>query len=496
MKKLLDNKTYKVLLPVITAVVSVCVIIPIVVLGFYSRPSMDDYDYLVQLKETINSGTNVIVAYLTVPFKTMVRYWKSWQGTFTNSFFLVFSPLMWNERFLSVTPLIHIVFIGCCLYYCIYVLNRIYIKASKIHVFAWVCALLAALIMWLPSTTEGLFWFCGAFSYTPWMVLVFVIPFMIIDGYYAEEKRFKRLIVLSSVFILLIAGSSQIIAFEQILILMLISGYLIIFKKRYYSLPGFGIAIAGFLLSVISPASKSRQQNYIMASPLDTVIATINKVRNDSGTQITFMWLIGFLLITPLALELVYKAKEHMPKRFPIIQILSELMIICGMWCVPYLPTQTFGAGRLENSVYVAFMILSWMNYVFVLGWLANKGYLDVEKICEAKTFPTVSAVIMIISLCFLFIGVQNGYESNSLRAYHELRNGTAKAFAEELDRRFEIIKSSDEELVLVDPITTRDSMLYFGDIYIYPDEWPNYTMGQFYGKKIGLTYDPYLTNE
>ncbi len=79
MKRLLDNKTYKVLLPVITAFVSVCVIIPIVVLGFYSRPSMDDYDYLVQLKETINSGTNVIVAYLTVPFLTMVRYWKSWQ---------------------------------------------------------------------------------------------------------------------------------------------------------------------------------------------------------------------------------------------------------------------------------------------------------------------------------------------------------------------------------------------------------------------------------
>ena len=105
----------------------------------------------------------------------------------------------------------------------------------------------------------------------------------------------------------------------------------------------------------------------------------------------------------------------------------------------------------------------------------------------------TIGMIIPIIGICFLVIGVRSGFESNTMRSIHDLRSGRAESYSQEVDARIQAFIDSEEDIVYVDPIQTKDTLLYYTDIYIFPDEWPNYSVGKYYGKKVSLTYDPFI---
>lgn len=497
MKKQFESPKTEKMISIALIVLAVVLIVPIVMLGFYAKPQADDYDFSLIAREMLRGSEagwfKSFFIYIGAAFKTMAHFYKTWQGTFTCSFCNALNPIVFNEKLAGITPLIYILLVFLAINYIIHVINRNHIHKGLLWQLSIAAALTTALFIWMPSLNEGLYWYCGASCYTFWMVAVFCIPASVMDAYYSSGRRRNTDIIFSSILGFLIGGTNQAVAFELILLLLAASIYLVLIKRKYYSFIPLVFSVFGFLLSALAPGTRIRQGSFEQLSPLRTIIDTIIKVREDSGSCITLMYLVSFLLITPFALEIVTNVRVRLPKRFPIIEILTGLMIICGMWCVPYMATQTFGSPRFENAVWVSFMITSWTNYVMILGWITNKGWLNPEKICGAKDYQLIRFIVMAGSLCVLFIGVQNDYESNSLRAYHELRNGKAKAYSEEMDKRIETITDSDEELVLIDPVVNRDSMLYFSDIYIFPDEWPNATMGRYYGKKIGLTYDPYL---
>lgn len=481
---------------IITLCISVMSLLPVALLGFYSRPSMDDYDFSLISHEALQTSNfiNIVAA----PFKNMVHFYNTHQGTFTNSFLLALNPMVINEKAVCLFPLIFILFVFIMIHYCIKVLNKIFLKVDWLYTLSVSVVLTAALLIWLPSVTEGILWFNSSMTYTPWMILVFVPVASILDIYFCDDdKKRRKKIIGTAILAFVISGACQTVAFEQILILLCISVFLIVSKKRYYSVAAFSSACLGFLISFLSPGTSARQSSYERAGIIETVIAVIYKVRDDAGNAFSIVWLLSLLAVTPFLVELIKSGKEHFPKRFPIIQILACLMVICGMWCVPYYPTKTFGAPRLWNAVWVTFIVFSWFIYSQILGWLVNIGVIrfPAESGTEDKKNigRAVYRLIPAICLCALMVCTKEGVESNTLRCVHDLRSGRAAAFAAENDARFKLFNESDEDIVYVDPIQTKDTLLYFGDIYIFPDEWPNYSVGKYYGKKVALSYDPFM---
>ncbi len=486
---------------IITLCISVMSLIPVALLGFYSRPSMDDYDYSIIPHEALLSGN--ILNLIRAPFKSLSYFYISEQGTFTNSFFLAFNPMIYGEKYIRFVPLLFMVINYLSVWFVISVLDRIFIKRGRLFVHSTAALFTAVLYVWLPSLTEGLYWFCGALTYTPWIFLVFVVPAAVLDIYFCEDpgKR-KRKIIAGTILAFVMSGACQTVSFEQILILSVITVYLIVFKKKYYSIMNLSAAVLGFLISFLSPGTASRQSAYERAGIIETVIAVIYKVRDDAGNAFSIVWLLSLIAVTPFLVELIKNGKEHFPKRFPIIQILAGLMVICGMWCVPFYPTQTFGAPRLWNAVWVTFIVFSWFIYSQILGWLVNIGVVRLSDESGRETGPekdklnigrAVYRLIPAICLCALMVCTKEGVESNTLRCVHDLRSGRAAAFATENDIRFKLFNESQDEIVYVDPIQTKGTLLYFGDIYIFPDEWPNYSVGKYYGKKVALSYDPFM---
>ena len=480
--------------------VSVISLLPIVVLGFFSRPSMDDYDYSIIPHEALVSGN--VWDLICSPFKNLAKFYVSEQGTFTNSFFLAFNPMIYNEKLICIVPLLLMIVNYCAVLIVIGVINRVFIKRGRLFVHSTSAVIMALLYVWIPSVTEGLYWFCGALTYTPWIFGVFVVPAAILDIYFCEDpgKR-KRKLILSTILTFIISGACQTVSFEQILILSVVTVYLIVFKKKYYSIINLSAAVAGFLISFLSPGTASRQSAYERAGIIETVIAVIYKVRDDAGNAFSIIWFLSLIAVTPFIVEMIKNGKEHFPKRFPIIQILACLMVICGMWCVPFYPTQTFGAPRLWNAVWITFIVSSWYIYSQILGWLVNTGIIRLygEKGTEDGSSKAgfdigraVYRLIPVICLCALIVCTKDGIESNTFRCIHDIRSGRAAAFAAENDARFKLFNESEDETVYVDPIQTKNTLLYFGDIYIFPDEWPNCSVGAYYGKKVSLTYDPF----
>ena len=284
----------------------------------------------------------------------------------------------------------------------------------------------------------------------------------------------------------LISGANHDTALINILLLIFFSIYLIR-NKRYYSLLPLLSALVGFGIMYIAPGTMVRQSVFEKQSVLGTILATIQHVYQISGGCFSPIWLLSLILITPVAIEFANSNKKRwqgISLKHIIFTVLGMLMILCGMFCVPYYAMKNFGAGRLENVVWITFMFFSWILYTMIWLFLTVKNYVNISKFTASKTKIFLGTVTCVGLVC-LFLMPINGRESNSLIAYHELRNHTASNYGEEMDERIKRYNDKTLKVVEVEELRAKSRLLYFDDLGYSPNKWPNTAMNKYYKKEI-----------
>lgn len=475
------------IIEIIVCLICICILLPIVIVGKYDRPSADDYSYSVYTHNVIKNGGNIFDV-INAAGKTNIEFYNSWQGLYSSAFMLAFQPSIYGEKLYVLTPIIILVIAYLCLLWSTDIINKNFVKRSFIFSIMSSLVILTILILWLPSKVEGLYWFNGAMNYMPWIFTdILAISLLIKLYFYDNSEKSKKImyyitILFSTLLSFFTSGGNHVTAFANILILFMATIYLIP-RKRYYSIAPLIFSIIGFIIMYFAPGTAARQSCFIKQSIFSTIFATIKYCRLLLGEWINLSWILSLVLITPISLKIIEKNNNCFSK-FPLKTIICSIIIICGMCCVPYYAMGSFGAGRVKNVIWIMFVICSIIIYTQILGFLICKNIIDLSKIEKSKYYEISIIGIYFVSLIGLFGISVFGSESTSLLAIKELKNGMAKKYCQEMDSRIEKYNDKNIKDVEVEELKNKSQLLFFSDLETDPNIWPNVDIARYYDKE------------
>ncbi len=149
---------------IILAIITILLIVPIFIVGFYNHPSADDFNYSINTHKAILNGENPIEI-IGKAAKTSYHFYFTWQGLYASTFVLALQPAIWGEQFYALTTfiIVGILFAG------IFILTKTvfkYIFKSERKRY-WLISLfiLFFMIEKIPSPVQGLYWFNGCMNY-------------------------------------------------------------------------------------------------------------------------------------------------------------------------------------------------------------------------------------------------------------------------------------------------------------------------------------------
>lgn len=101
--------------------------------------------------------------------------------------------------------------------------------------------------------------------------------------------------------------------------------------------------------------------------------------------------------------------------------------------------------------------------------------------------------LLIVGSVGALALDSRHADDLTSVSAARSLLSGEAVAYDREVWERYAIIESSDSDEVDVPYYTVGPKVLFMGDIYDNMDNYMNYRLAQWFGKKSILAYHSQL---
>lgn len=464
------------------------ILLPIFIVGFFARPAADDFSYSFLTHAAAQSGN--IFSLLKAAWETNINFYNSWQGLYTSAFLLSLQPGIFGEKFYAFASLIVILFSYLPLLWASHIVNKHFFKRPFIFSVSLSLIIFTMLVIWLPDINDGIYWFNGAMNYTPW-AFVNICSLCLLLDIYTEKSKNKKIfyIAVCTILAFLTSGGNHVTAFANILLLF--SALLIaLAKKRFYPAFPFIAACIGFIIMFKAPGTAVRQAYFESPGVIKTITATILHVHQLASEWFSIKWLIGLVILTPIAIEFGNKNKEKLSKLSPIHIILAVLMsaaVIYGMFCVPYYAMKGFGMGRVTNVIWITFNFLSWFIYFLTVGMLVAKDYINSSKIISGKHSKALRFGVITVGICCMVIIFEHSLASWSVKAASELIHGIPQGYAQEMDERTAMYKDPSLYEIYVEPIKHKSELLYSTDVGTNANEWPNDSISAYYGKKIVL---------
>lgn len=462
-------------------------ILPLAGLSFYNHPSADDFsysEYTCQEFRKHKSAARLIQA----AAKTSRHYWNTWQGLYTSAFILSLQPAIFGERYYALTGILMlaIIFAGNVIL-ASYLIRRV-LGGEWLQGIAVGCMMSFLMVQWMPSFVEGLYWFNGAMNYVLFFSLTEALICAAIHVGAAKNPKSSALCLAgTSLLGVLIAGGNHVTAFMEILFLAGISlcGFCFraVHRLRWNLIP-LAASVAGFVLNVISPGTKIRQEYFEKPGIVFTVKEAVLKGLDYINGWIGISLIVCILALLPVIYGIVYQFRLNTGFRFPCPLLVCVLSVgfICAMFCPPLYAMGNLGAGRLLNIVYFAFIALMFFNVFYLCGWVQEALVLSSSR---REPDKRLSGAWCVTALCLcLGMGLASGNESGMFFATGMLLDGTAAQYSQEAFVRHEQLLAGEGKAVEVEAYSVWPPLLFFDDITVNPKDWKNRAVRDYYGLK------------
>lgn len=451
-------------------------IVPFIIISFYSRPCVDDYNFSLDMIRMVEKGNVNIFKVLKAAFKTDMDFYKGWNGLYSSGFLQAMQPgayLGEHNYYVGTFFLMLMMFGGS--YYFISTLSLIF--DLKLKPFLPALFMFAFFIHGMINTVQGLYWFCGAIDYITFFFLTMVNISLILRYFHSENKAYIY-IILAVIASFVNSGGNHITGFLNILILLVLSIYSLLKKKKYGVFIVLITAIAGFLLVVFAPGTRVRMNEFETRTVYETVVATVYRTFDLVLGQdytfnprfIAYIILLTFFAATIKDTETIKKLKID-----PVLLFLIFAMFYCAMLAVPYYAMGSFGAGRIKNIIWMCYVVLIGLLWIYTLIFLACRlnfvnHLLDLTKKIDIRIVCICASLIIVI------------FSRNMYSVITELSDGTAATFAAQYEERYELmrINRGSDKIVEVEPLIESKN-LFFGDLTDDVTHWINASWSEYY---------------
>lgn len=468
-EKCMNSKVEKIIsyaMPVLLIVL----LLPVIYLGRYNHPAGDDYYYGVTTK-LVWEETGSIVAVLAEAAKGVMREYQEWQGTYSAMFLMHLSPNLFGDWAYRLVPAAIIVSLVGSIFYFFKPILCDCLKGSK-KLWVLVSSVLGILcVETVPSQAETFFWYNGSMYYTGYFAATLFL-FGVLFRWLKNGGKGK--LVFMVFWSLFLAGGNYVSFLPCLLLLVTIMAMLCI--KRDKRAWGVGLLVAamllGFLISALAPGNQVRQADMWKIPAWKAVLKSLLQGVRYFWAWTRGWWLLGAVVITPF----LWKGLKQISFRFPLpILVIGYIYgIFCSMSCPTFYTMNSTGPARAVAIVYYGYMIISFLCYGYLLGYIQKKWLERCQRKCQIeeqiKVEPKKCPIaVIVLSSIVLLLGLQiwNGgaASTTTAKAWKLLATGEAAAYEQEYQERLKILEDDSVKDVVFEPYEHRPEMLYVGDI-------------------------------
>ncbi len=460
-------KKYRVLGNWINILLMISVLLPLIILSRYNHPSpADDYCYI---------DTVFKFGWL----EAMNYYYSGWTGRYFGIFLNHSNPLLFHSvvgfKILPVVLLAGVIFALYSLF------RHLTPTLSRLAHLGFAGVVFFLYMLKMASMSEAYYWMAAFVTYTVPNILTLLWIVVVLRFYRQDTQSAKILLAsLSGFFIFAVIGSSE----TNLLIMVLLVGAWWVYRLLFHrKVDGFMIAMLGVTavscyLYFSSPGNQAR----IGGNPLggDVVFSFISSFKKLA--YLSFEWISRTpLLLFTCAWLVVLSRLSAGARNYFAVPVWYAVLLYIGVLSAQLFPSY-YGVGieptpRVINCVYFFFLI-GWFYIIGVIYHYFKKG-----KVGEFR-YSAMSYGVLYVLLgvsCFLSF-----YKSENVRLiYTDLIRGKAAAFDQEMNQRYEILRTSKEDVVYLPALESKPlSIFYDDDIKTDKDHWWNKCLAGYYGKK------------
>lgn len=460
----------------IIAIICIASLIPFFVVSIYSRPCVDDFTYSAPNYHLINSGNWNIFDLLTSAINIDINKYQTWQGLYTSAFVLSLQPGIFGEQYYFIGFILLSILIYICLFKFVKTIKHYFLSETYP---SWLIALVVYTILFqgMPNICQGLYWFNGAWNYTPFFFLDLVIISSIIEIFKSNENKKRNInIVLASILSFLVSGGNHITSVLNIMILFIACVYAIAFKKNKKVFIPFAVSLVGFAIMYFAPGTAIRQEVCNKSTIIQAVINSTLQVYRCICKWIDIKW----ILLSIVVLICLSSTISHFNNKMifhPIFVVALSILILIGMYFPPYYAMSEHGDLRIYNIIWLAFMFLSYFDVIYIFLYLKATKTL-VININSESVVSCLIVLVTILYVCFI--------DNNFDLIRQEFEDNLPQKFSEAFDDRIVLLERDDIDVLEVDPLP-ESKVLKFDDIYDDITSNRNNSWKNYYGKRIKL---------
>jgi hypothetical protein len=445
----------------------ISVLLPLVLLSHYNHPSpADDYCYI---------DTVFKFGWL----EAMNFYYTGWTGRYFGIFLNHSNPLLFHS--VGGFKILPVVLLGGIIFALYNLFRHLTPTLSRLAHLGFAGVVFFLYILKMASMSEAFYWMAAFVTYTVPNIFTLLWIVLVLRYYRQDTSSAKVLLAaLSGFLVFAVIGSSE----TNLLIMILLMGswwvYRILFHRK---VDGFMIAmLAVMIVSAYLYFSSPGNQARIGGNPLggDVVFSFTSSFKKLASLSADWILRTPLLLFT-FAWLVVLSRLSIGARNYFSVPVWYVVLVFIGILAAQLFPSY-YGVGieptpRVINCVYFFFLI-GWFYVVGVIFHYFRKGD---ESRFSFSGIRYVFLYVMLAVASFLAF-----YSSTNVRlVYTDLLKGKAAAFDREMNSRYEMLRTSREDVVYLPALENKPlSIFYDDDIKTDNNHWWNKCMAGYFGKK------------
>ncbi len=470
-------------------------LIPILMIAKYNFPGGDDFS-IGENPYKAWLATHSVIQVIYQGILTAYHDYMHWSGTYTSIFFMAVHPGVYGEQFYALTTYL---MIGMITFPVMYFLNTLLVKA--LHVNKYVChciamVFLTVMIQCMVNGVEAYFWYTGAVHYIFPFGFTFLMLGSLIRAKLDESKKKRMFHVGFATFCaFFVGGGNYISGLFLMLILIVILGFMIknkqIAKNLDLVFPMIFFMVA-FVINAMAPGNLVRGSlGTGFSNPLKAVMVSFYYCLYYVFER-WMTWNIPAMML--LLAPFLWKAVKNIrfSFRYPVIVAGASYCLVSATFAPSLYALGNIEAGRLQDIIFMTFLVLLLVNETYFLGWLARHLEVKTEKEEEQGVF-SFRMMNYLVPLCaFLVFAIvisvipdPDFYIATS--AAESLLNGEAEAYGKTNEDRMALYHDPTKKDIIVQRYVNAPELLYFGDITEDNNSWENRGVCRFYSKNSAV---------
>lgn len=468
--------SHKILL-ILLIIFFVILIIPILFIGKWNAPSLDDYSYAIGVHNTfLQNGS--LIDILKESIKQVQTTYSDWSGLMSSVFLWTLMPASFGEENYFIVPymMLFSLIIGICFFivefYFLFSKNKLYGLSIAIII-------LIACTQFLPSPVQAFYWYAGSVCYTFFFGLSLIYYALLIRWL---KKRTNTITIVPLLLLSFITASSNFITALATAILLISLLFLLIilkrdsWKKLLFITLIFGIT---FYFVISAPGNNGRKSTDLRLPIIQTIVESFQFALHQIITLNKLSVIALYILLLPILWKIASESTWSF--RYPWLVTIYSFCLQASMNSPTIFTDIEIAPGRVENIRYFAMLILFVINIFYWLGWLSKGKFRQFgDRFLQMRVYYLIfSSAIFLYGLTKIPI-----YRITTLSAVHSYKVGWVGQYKHVYNQRLETLKNPEiQDAVLREYPHNKPFVLYFGDISEDPNDWKNIAMSNFYNK-------------